>query len=214
MNTIIDGTMKTMPRLHFYPHTRATRARWMLEELGLRYDLNDIDLRSGKHKSDDHLKVHPLGKVPALEIDGAVILESLAICLYLADRYWEAELAPVQEERPERVRYLSWMAFSCGTLEPAILEQVRNRKAADRDMPTIDMGPALTPFDQAAKYIEQTLAQRPFLLGTTFTAADIINGSMMIWADGLGLLEGLEKTKAWVGRLRERPAYQRAMSNE
>lgn len=109
-------------RLHFAPGTRAVRARWMLEELGVGYQLNLVDLRMGEHKSAAHQKLHPLGKVPALEIDGTVIFESLAILLYLADRFWEKDLAPVAEERKARADYLTLMAFSSGTLEPSIFE--------------------------------------------------------------------------------------------
>src|SRR5689334_18005482 len=119
-------------RLHFFPRTRAARARWMLEEIGVSYQVSVVDLRRGAHKSNAYRAVHPLGKVPALEIDNTIIFESLGICLYLADRFWEADLAPVPEEKKRRAHYCTWMAFSTGTLEPAIFEQVRTRKARAR----------------------------------------------------------------------------------
>lgn len=205
-------TQSQIIRLHFAPGTRAVRARWLLEELGISYQLNLVDLRMGEHKSAAHKNLHPLGKVPALEIDGTVIFESLAILLYLADRFWEKDLAPVHEERRERADYLTWMAFSSGTLEPAILEEVRAKKAKEQGIETIDLGPALTPFEAAGQCTEDKLADRPFLLGDRLTAADIMNGSMMIWADKMGLLTGYPATKRWVERLMSRPAYQRATS--
>jgi glutathione S-transferase len=103
------------------------------------------------------------------------------------------------------------MAFSTGTLEPAILEQVRARKASDRRIPALGMGPALTPFDDVASYMERHLTGQPFLLGDRMTAADIMNGSMMAWAEDIGLLEEREATQAWVADLKARPAYSRAM---
>jgi glutathione S-transferase len=185
----------------------------MLEELGLLYDLSVVDLRGGAHKTNTYFAIHPLGKVPALEIDGALIFESLAICLYLGDRNRVARLAPPHEERHARMRYLTWMAFSTGTLEPAIIDELRVRKAAEQGIQAIDMGPVQTRYERAAKYVESILDERPYLLGADFSAADIMNGSMMIWADSLGFLEGLENTKYWVTRLRERPAYRRATNN-
>lgn len=198
-------------RLHFAPGTRAVRVRWLLEEIGVPYELNVLRLSRGAHKGRDYLKIHPLGKVPALEIDGTIILESLGICLYLADRFVEADLAPPVYDRERRASYCTWMAFSAGTLEPAIFEQLRVKKANEAGVASIDLGPALTPFDTVAAYMEQHLAERPFLLGDRMTVADILNGSMMAWADDIGLLEGRQSIQAWVANLRSRPAYARAI---
>jgi glutathione S-transferase len=180
--------------------------RWILEEIGVSYQLSVVDLRRGAHKSEDYLAVHPLGKVPALEIDNTTIFESLGICLYLADRFPQAGLAPVPDERKRRAAYCTWMAFSTGTLEPAIFEQVRARNAGERRTE-----PALTPFDDVASYMERHLAGRAFLLGDQMTAADIMNGSIMTWAQEIGLLEGREAIQAWVTDLKARPGYSRAI---
>ena len=200
-------------RLFFSPGTRAVRARWVLEEIGAPYQLSVVNLRRGAHKSKDYLKIHPLGKVPALEIDDTIVFESLGICLYLADRFVHAVLAPVVTDRRRRADYCTWMAFSAGTLEPAIFEQLRAKKARDRGIASIALGPALTPFDDVASYMERHLAERPFLLGDEMTAADIMNGSMMAWAQDIGLLEGRDSIRAWVANLRARPAYSRAMQS-
>jgi glutathione S-transferase len=127
-------------RLHFAPGTRAVRVRWVLEEIGVSYELNVVNLRQGAHKSQDYVKIHPLAKVPALEIDNTIIFESLGICLYLADRFVGAELAPLVTDRLRRADYCTWMAFSSGTLEPAILEQVRARKAEEKGVVPISPG--------------------------------------------------------------------------
>jgi glutathione S-transferase len=200
-------------RLHFAPGTRAVRVRWLLEEIGVPYQLSVVNLRRGAHKSKDYLTIHPLGKVPALEIDGTTVFESLGICLYLADRFEDANLAPLVTDRKRRGDYCTWMAFSAGTLEPTIFEQVRAKKAEERGIASISLGPALTPFDNVASYMEHHLAERPFLLGDRMTAADIMNGSMMAWAQDLGLLEGRQSIQAWVANLKTRPAYSRAMES-
>jgi len=198
-------------RLHFSPGTRAVRVRWVLEEIGVPYQLSVVSLRRGAHKSKDYLKIHPLRKVPALEIDHTIVFESLGICLYLADRFADAGLAPLVTDRERRGYYCTWMAFSAGTLEPAIFEQVRAKKAEERGIASIGLGPALTPFGNVASYMEHHLAERPFLLGDRITAADIMNGSMMAWAQDLGLLEGCQSIQAWVANLKSRPGYARAM---
>lgn len=197
-------------RLHFAPGTRAVRVRWLLEEIGVPYQLNVVSLWRGAHKSETYLKIHPLGKVPALEIDSTIIFESLGICLYLADRFAGAELAPLMTDRVRRAEYCTWMAFSSGTLEPSILEQVRAKKAAEKGVAPIGLGPILTPFDRLASYMDRHLAARPFLLGERLTAADILNCSLMAWAQDLGLLEGHQFIKAWISNFAVRPAYSRA----
>jgi glutathione S-transferase len=200
-------------RLHFAPGTRAVRVRWLLEEIGVPYQLSVVSLWRGAHKSKDYLKIHPLGKVPALEIDSTIVFESLGICLYLADRFADAELAPLVTDRTRRASYCTWMAFSAGTLEPAIFEELRAKKAKERGVAPIGSGPALTPFDNVASYMQQHLAERPFLLGDRMTAADIMNASMMAWAQDIGLLEGRPSIQAWVNNLKTRPAYCRAMQS-
>jgi len=200
-------------RLHFSPGTRAVRARWLLEEIGVPYDLHVVSLWRGAHKSKDYLKVHPLGKVPALEIDSTIVFESLGICLYLADRFADAGLAPIVTDSARRASYCTWMAFSAGTLEPAIFEQVRAKKAEERGIASVGLGPALTPFNNVASYMERHLAEQPFLLGDHITAADIMNGSLMAWAQDIGLLDGRQAIQAWVASLKSRPAYARAVQS-
>ena len=103
------------------------------------------------------------------------------------------------------------MAFSAGTLEPAIFEQLRATKAKELGIASVSVGPALTAFDDVASYMERRLAEQPFLLGDRMTAADIMNGSMIAWAQDIGLLEGRDAISAWVANLQSRPAYSRAL---
>lgn len=194
--------------LYFYPGTRATRAQWMLEELNISYELNVIDLHQGAQKSDEYLAIHPLGKVPVLKIGDLIVFESLAICLYLADSYPTYALAP-KFTSADRAVYYQWMAFSIGTLEPAIIEQSRSRKAVEQETDYIDMGPVLTPFNNAMAYINDTLANSPFLLGKNFTAADIMIGSIVNWANNMTLLANFKHAQTWLEQLKQRPAYQR-----
>lgn len=212
VSTIVEANSERI-RLHFAPGTRAVRVRWLLEELRVPYELNVVDLWRGAHKRNDYLQIHPLAKVPALEIDNTIVFESLGICLYLADRFADAGMAPFVTDRVRRAAYYTWMAFSSGTLEPAIIEQVRAKKAEQKGVPPVSLGPVLTPFDRIASYMGHHLAARPFLLGERMTAADILNGSLMTWARDLGLLEGHQSINAWISNLVARPAYSRAMQD-
>lgn len=81
-------------KLYYTPHTRAVRPRWLLEELNIPYQLEHIDLFAGEGQSRDYLKINPLGAVPAMEVDGEIMLESGAMCRWLTDRHIESELAP------------------------------------------------------------------------------------------------------------------------
>ena len=98
--------------LYHTPQTRSSRPRWLLEELGTPYRLRSVDLFGGERNP-----AHPLGSVPAINIDGETLIESGAICHWLADRFLDKGLAPAMDD-PRRARYEQWMFFVPATLEP------------------------------------------------------------------------------------------------
>lgn len=202
--------METRLRLYYAPGTRARRVRWFLEELEQPYELRTLQLRSGDHRTSTYRSVHPFGKVPALEIDGEVMTESLAICFYLADRFWEKDLAPVHEEYSRRAVYLTWMCRSVGTLEPALDEEARHAEARLNGNRLPPFSPALTPWDTVAAEFERVLSSRRFLMGEGFTASDVMNGSIMLAAREKNLVEGFPAINAWLDRLTGRAAFKRA----
>ena len=144
--------------------------------------------------------------MPALEIEGSVIFESLAICLYLADHYPKALLAP-QVDSPERSEYYQWMAFSTGTLEPSIIEEVRHKRAQESNIDIVDMGPTLTKFTDVMAYINHKLLNTEFLISKNFNAADLMISSMLMWAENQNLLAGYDNIKHWIEHIKQRPAY-------
>ena len=99
--------------------SRTFTARWMLGELDLDYAFETVDIRKGDQKRPEYLALNPMGKVPTLRDGGVVVTESVAICLYLADRYGYGTLAPRVED-PARGTYLRWAVFAGTVLEPAI----------------------------------------------------------------------------------------------
>lgn len=190
--------------LYFHPRTRSTRPRWLLEELGVDYDLELVELFKGAHKAPEYLAVHPLGRVPALRYGDDVMFESLGICLYVADRFPDAGLAPTITA-PQRAEYCQWMAFSTSTLEPVLFAVL-----LDKGKDPGRLADAQRDFAAIVDLFETTLRNRLFLLGDGFSAADVMNGTMMAWAYKSSLLTPGSGVEQWVQRITARPAYQRA----
>lgn len=190
--------------LYFHPRTRSTRPRWLLEELGVDYDVELVKLFEGAHKTPEYLAIHPLGRVPALRHGDNVMFESLGICLYLADRFPETGLAPMIAD-PRRAEYCQWMAFSTSTLEPVVFGVLAD-KGTDPDR----LAKAKLDFAAILDLFETTLRNRLFLLGDEFSAADVMNGAIMAWAYTSHLLTPGSGVEQWVQRITARPAHQRA----
>lgn len=197
-------------KLYYVPNTRATRPRWMLEELEVPYELIALDPKKAENKSAGYLAIHPLGKVPAL-VDGEVrMFESAAIVAWLADRYPEKGFAPAPGT-PERAAYEQWLHFGMSTLEPALVDvsgHTRTRPEEKR-VPHI-AEEAKESFWVSADVLEEHLTARLYLLGERFSAADVVVGSILSWARSLKLLAGRPALEAYVARLVERPAWKRS----
>jgi glutathione S-transferase len=202
--------MKVMSiTLYFAPGTRATRIAFLLEELGVPWDKVTLDLAKREQKTADYLKLNPNGVVPTLKDGETVIFESVAIALHLADRFADKGLAPPPDS-PLRGRYLSWMVWSMTTLEPPIGEvYVERLKPAEQQSATV-IAAALERFRASAQVLEGELTG-PYLLGDTLSAADVMVGCVLAFAEMLGMLDGHQRLRDYVGRITARPAYRRAM---
>jgi len=190
--------------LYFAPFTRATRPRWLLEELGVPYDLVVVDTAAGEHKSEAYVRdVHPLGKVPALTIDGVTMFESAAIVALLADRHLDKGLAPAIDS-PERAPYLQWLFFAMTTIEPAVVAAAGHKddaEARERDQHR---------FDEAAAPLAHALEGREWLLSSGFSAADVVVGAVLIWAASLKLVQQ-PALIAYVDRCKARPLWRKTL---
>ncbi len=167
--------------LYYAPHTRAGRVRWLLEELGVPYQLRRVD-----HKTDPSYRdIHPLALVPGLVVDGKPMIESAAMMIYLADRFPDRGLAPALDA-PDRAAYLQWIVFTTTTLEPPLVQAFFPSGAApDADAKARMIG----RFHDAARVIEAPLADgREFLLGGRLSAADLTVGHVLGWARAAGVL--------------------------
>jgi len=196
-------------KLYHAPLTRSLRVRWLLEELGVDYDLVHLDFMGGDLQKPDYLGKHPLGKVPTLEIDGATIWESGAMVEYLCEKY--GKLAP-QPSTPKRAEFLQWVHFSEATAMPPLGAFFQNSFIKPEDQRI----PAVVPEAKAAigkwlKVLDDHLKTRKYLLGDEFTAADVMMGYTVNGAKFAGILDArYPNVEAYLGRLAERPAFQRA----
>jgi glutathione S-transferase len=183
-------------KLYFNPQSRAVIAKWMLDECGADYQIVPIDLALGENKRAEYLKINPSGKLPALVDGEARIFENAAICLYLADRFPEANLAP-KIGAPERGRYLALTVYSTSQLDPAMVDTILGVK------PERQRG--WTDLDTCKRVVERELGAGPYLLGDWFTAADVMIGSAFVWQRMMGISTGRAKIESYVDRLLARP---------
>jgi glutathione S-transferase len=188
--------------LYFALASRGFTARWMLEELGVPYRVEMLDLRKNEQKSPAYLRINPMGKVPALTDGQALVTENPAICLYLADRYGYGTLAP-QIEDPARGAYLRWTVFSTAVAEPAIYLD-------DSDDPRDASGRGWGKRDTVLQVLDEAVSPGPWLLGDRFTAADVMLGSILSVAIFNARFAERPPLTAYNKRLEARPAYRRA----
>lgn len=190
-------------KLYWCPKTRAVRAMWMVEELGVPCERVLIDIRDAAAKDDPGFRaVSPMGKVPALE-DGATRLwDSGAICGYLADQYPQAGLAPAIGH-PDRGAYLQWLLFTNAVIEPAMAEKFSQS-------PVSAVSHGWGSFDLMMATLRAGLARGPWILGERFSAADVLLGTSCSFMRQFKILEDEPVLFAYADSCTARPAFQRA----
>lgn len=191
-------------KLFWAPQTRSARAIWMLEESGIGYDLELVDIRSAdRADSAEFRDASPMGKVPAL-IDGdARMSESAAICLYLADRYCAGTLAPSVDD-PMRGKFLYWLIYTPAVIEPAMSEKFNQVEPVPQRSGWGD-------FDLMIDTFEKGIDGKEWILGDRFTAADVMLGSSAVFLRAFNMLPGSESIEAYADRCLSRPAYKKAL---
>jgi glutathione S-transferase len=184
------------------PHTRSMATLVLLEELGVPYRLNLINMKRGEQQEDAYRAVNPLGKVPAILHDGALITEQVAIYIHLADHFSAAGLAPALGDA-RRGPYLRWLVFYAACFEPALAD-----RALKRDPGPHMMSPYGT-FDSMLGVVTGRLAEAPYLLGDTLTAADILWGAAFNWSVSFGLVPETPVIADYTRRLVGRPSFRK-----
>jgi glutathione S-transferase len=196
--------------LYHVPFSRSLRVRWLLEELGLSYEL--VTRSFAELKQPEHRALHPLGKVPVLRDGDLVLYESGAILQHLLERYGEGRFEP-KPGTPERSLHWQWFHFAEATLAPPLGLIVRHTSL----LPEAERVPSVVDFARqgatdALAVVERALAGRSWLL-PEFGAADVMLGYSVKLASFVRLLgDATPNLLAYLARCEERPAWRRAVA--
>ena len=197
-----------MLTLFHAPQSRSTRILWLLEELERPFHVEYVSIaRKDGSAADGPRSPHPDGKVPALVDEEVLITESAAIVLYLTDAHPGAGLGP-QVGEPDRGPYLTWLAYSAGVVEPALMAIARGQTQAAGEAAMVAWGDP----QNMVRRLSGALNAHPYVLGEAFSGADILIGSAIMIAKSL--LPGHPEFDAYLDRLTARPAYQRALARD
>jgi glutathione S-transferase len=198
-----------MPKItvHHLNNSKSQRILWVLEELGLDYDITFYQRAQG-FAPPEMRKIHPLGKAPSVEIDGKVMAESGAIVEFLVDRFGAGKLAPARSS-DDYGHYLEMLHYAEGSASmpvvfPLFLGAFGVQSEAFQGYATAQIALQLD-------YVSGVLAGREYLVGDDFTAADLQLAFILQTARGLGFLKDRPDLLAYLARLEARPAYARAI---
>ncbi len=196
-----------MITLFHAPKSRSSRMIFLLEELQVPYEIKLVTIRRRDGSGAlDPANPHPHGKVPTVSDDGTVVFESSAIALYLTDQYPKNHLGPLVGE-PERGTYLSWLSYYSGVLEPAIVSKFLNQ-----EVPRGTAG--WVAVEEAMSVVLGALARQPYLLGESFSGADVLYGTTFALFAQSQLLPKSPLIEQYVQRTVSRPAYARAQARD
>jgi len=205
-------------KLYHAPQSRSVRPRWMLEEIGVPYELLRLDLRAGDQKKPEYLKLNPNGTVPTLVDGDVVVYESAAIVQHLADRFPEKRLAPAVGT-PARGKYYQWVHYTMSAIEPPAVTIFLHTTGTPLGRPQPERLPQLVPearaqLASAVKVVDDALAGKAYILGDDFSAADVMIGSTLAWCMVLGMIgDDARNAQAYLARLASRPAFARAQAD-
>ena len=213
-----------MITVHHLNNSRSQRVLWLLEELGLPYEIKHYQRDATTMLAPDSLrKVHPLGKSPVITDGDVTVAESGAIVEYLVERYGQGRLIPAAGT-PDRLRYTYWLHFAEGSAMPPLLMKLVFDKVANSPMPffvkPIARGisaKVLSSFvepnlKRQFDFMEAELSRSEWFAGDTFTAADIqMSFPLEAAAQRAGLGASRSHLAAFLKRIHARPAYQRAL---
>ena len=214
-----------MIRVHHLNNSRSQRILWLLEELGLPYEVVRYQRDAKTMLAPPELRaVHPLGKSPVITDDDITVAESGAIIEYLVERYGEGRLQPTLGT-PERLRYTYWLHFAEGSaMPPLLLKLVFSFLPKSPALPAL-LRPLVRKVSEGAQksfidpqilqqlnYFEAELGRHEWFAGDSFSAADIqMSFPLEAAAARGGLDKKWPKVSAFLQKIHDRPAYQRAL---
>lgn len=191
-------------KLYEFAPTRSIRARWILQELGVDFEALAVNLQAREHWSPEFLELNPAGKVPVL-VDGDLVLtESVAIVLYLAEKYPDRGFLPTDPQ--ERADAYRWILFAVTELEQPLWRIARHTALyPERDRLPADVTLARREFLTMAAVLEEHMKSRTYVAGERVSAADFIVAYTLDWASEAKLLGEYPSLRAYMERMYARP---------
>lgn len=189
------------------PNTRSVGTFTLLEELRAPYEMQVVNMKADEQRQPAYLAINPMGKVPAIRHNGALVTEQVAIFLYLADLFPEAGLAPATTD-PLRGPYLRWTIYYGSCFEPAAIDKALKRDPAPRSMC------AYGDYDTMLNTLVDQLRPGPYLLGERFTATDVLWGTALTWMTAFKLVPELPEIMTYITRFADRPSVSKVKEHD
>ena len=201
-----------MLKVHFVAGTRSGRVVWLLEELGLEYEVNIMPFTKEGLKSPEHRSRHALGRVPVLEDGDISIFESGAIIDYVLERHKNGGLKP-NSDAPEFPFYLQWYHYCEGMVMPPMNQIVVQTVLLPPDRrDEVVLNQAKNLLTKSLAPVNENLAEKDYLIGD-FSAADLMLGHSCFMANRLGCIsDEMQNIKDYVARIANRPAFKKAIT--
>lgn len=191
-------------KLYEFAPTRSIRARWTLQELDLDFESVTVDLRAGANRDPEFLRLNPAGKLPVLVDADRVVTESVAIVLYLAERYSQGRLLPT--DVGGRTEAYRWLLFAATELEQPLWRIARNTAIyPENERLPADVAKASSEFRDMAAVLDAHLRDRPFVLGDRVSVVDFVTAYTLDWANQVALLDRAPELRAYMERMYARP---------
>ncbi len=193
-----------MIKLYGFPPTRSLRVLWTLRELGVDFEFITVNLVAGENRTPEFLAINPAGKLPALVDGDFVLTESVAIVLYLAEKYADRGLLPAELEPRAQVNH--WLLFTATELEQPLWRIARHTSIYPKDkrLPA-EVPLARQDFRDMAAVMEKHMTGRQFLVGDAATVADLVAAYTLDWANEVHLLDASPQLRSYMERMYTRP---------
>jgi glutathione S-transferase len=193
-----------MMKLYGAPPTRALRVIWLLNELGLEYEMLPVDLLQGENEQQDFLTLNPAGKVPVLVDGGLVLTESAAIQLYLADKNPQAGFIP--EAVADRAQMYRWIFFLVTEIEQPLWRIARHSFVypEEKRLPQ-DVSLARQECVEMVAVLERHMEKREFMVGDRLSVADFNAAYILDWANEEKMLDGAPRLREYLRSMYARP---------
>lgn len=191
-------------QLYEFAPTRSIRVRWMLQELGVDFESITVNLLAGDHCRPEFLKINPAGKVPVLVDDDLVLTESVAIVLYLAEKYPHKGLVP--SDIKQRSQIYRWLLFAVTELEQPLWRISRHTALYPKHLRLpAEVSLARNDFTNMVAVLEEHMQGHQFIVGNTVTVADFVCAYTLDWANEVRLLDGCPQLRQYMEQMYARP---------